>query len=628
MENFAHKTNKLMSESILFIEDLCLDLKKRNYDVAAFIEIKKNIEKLKENFDKREVFILFLGEVSTGKSSLINCILGERLLVVEERSCTNTITHIKYGKKEVIEVHFQPLEDGSEIPPKVINRSDLPMYTSERHNKDNHKNVAYVMISTPNEFLKGGVNLFDAPGVGSMNPLHTFTTFSIAKKADAVFYISTPIREFNECDINNIKRISEHTQGCEFAHILTKKDQGNPKLILEKNKGHMRNLLGNKAVQYFMVSNEWYKNYLDNKDERNLKYSGFSELFAYLGNIAQNKDKILSQRYLTVLTELFNPILADLKELCGYITNPANNKRIQELEALRRRLNELLSEGHPWQRNLNAGMESIQNELKRQLADDSSQLKIDVNDMLEELDSLRHLDELNDKIVLKMNKLMFKYDSLIKERLNSLTTKLLQEMKLDEIHQSLNFVEMDSTDKNYIGTNDNNYTGKTFGNAFNYGCKALLGLHVASAGLMGVGMAVGAVGETVVVSSVANSMLGISAALVNPIVAGVAIVASAIWGIVKSRQKAKEEVIKKINVQIDGTFKNLWEEIKKSLKNGGNELKYALKELIKKEIKSCDSKIHNIQTGVKQDLSIISSYGNRGKSLFELIKKEMGDGKQ
>lgn len=53
-----------------------------------------------------------------------------------------------------------------------------------------------------------------------------------------------------------------------------------------------------------------------------------------------------------------------------------------------------------------------------------------------------------------------------------------------------------------------------------------------------------------------------------------------------------------------------------------------VKELIKKEIKSCDSKIHNIQTGVKQDLSIISSYGNRGKSLFELIKKEMGDGKQ
>ena len=469
------------------------------------------------------------------------------------------------------------------------------------------------------------MNLFDAPGVGSMNPLHTFTTFSIAKKADAVFYISTPIREFNECDINNIKRISEHTQGCEFAHILTKKDQGNPKLILEKNKGHMQNLLGNKAVQYFMVSNEWYKNYLNNKDERELKYSGFSELFAYLGNIAQNKDKILSQRYLTVLAELFNPILTDLKELCGYITNPANNKRIQELEALRRRLNELLSEGHPWQRNLNAGMESIQNEFRLQLADDSSQLKVKVKGWVEELNNLKHPDELNDKIVLEMSKLMSKYDSQIKERINALSTQLMQEMQLDEIHQNLNSVKIDSTDRNYIGTNEGNYTGKTVGSAFNYGCRAFLGLNVASAGLVGVGLALG---KTAIFSSIAGKVVSTAVALANPLYGAVAIAVGAIWGANKAHQKAKEEAIKKIKTQMDVTFKNLWEEIKKSLKNGGNELKYALKELIKKEIKSCDSKIHNIQIGVKQDLSIISSYGNRGKSLLELIKKETGDGKQ
>ena len=623
MENFADKTNKLMSESILFIEDLCSDLKKRNYDVAAFLETKKNIENLKGNFDKREVCILFLGEVSTGKSSLINCILGENLLVVEERSCTNTITHIKYGEKEMIEVHFQPSEDGSEIPPKVINRSDLPMYTSERHNKDNHKNVAYVVISIPNEFLKGGINLFDAPGVGSMNPLHTFTTFSIARKADAVFYISTPIREFNECDVNNIKRISEHTQGCEFAHILTKKDQGNPKLILEKNKGHMQNLLGSKAVQYFMVSNTWYKNYLDNKDERRLKHSGFPELFAYLGNIAQNKDKILSQRYLTVLAELVYPILSDLKEVYDNIANPLNNQRLQQLQELKGRLNALQSEGHSWQRTLSSGMESIQSNLKQELVKDKSNFKADVHTMLEDKYNLTHPKSLSDKIGVKIGMLQDGYNNKINKELEKLSNRLLKDSDLESIHQELVSVKIE--DKVCVGNANEIVRTNIVETAFVYAFRTSIATGLVASGLTGLGFGMAAALKATLV---ANLAISLAAILSNPVVAALLIAAAAVYGVKAGFQKAIEKIMNKINPQIDDVFRQLWDAIQQSLKRGKDGLDGAFSEMVRNEVTLCNSKIHNIQNGVQQDLNLLSSYGNRGKSLLELIKKETEDGKQ
>lgn len=622
MEKYAEKTNKFMSEVILYIDDLCKDFKKRNYDIKALLETKKNIEMLKENFDKREVFILFLGEVSTGKSSLINCILGENLLVVEARSCTNTITHIKYGKKEVIEVHFQPSEDGSEVPPKVINRNELPEYTSERYNKDNHKNIACVVISTPNEVLKDGLNLFDAPGVGSMNPLHTFTTYSIAKKADAVFYVSTPIREFNECDINNIKRISEHTQGCEFAHILTKKDQGNPELILEKNKGHMQNLLGNKVVQYFMVSNEWYKNYLDNKDERELKYSGFSELFAYLGNIAQNKDKILSQRYLNILGELFFPVLSDLKDLHDNIANPTNNERLQQLQALKGRLNALQTNGHSWQRTLSSGMENIQSEFKKELMNDKLQFKADVGIMLEDKYNLTHPQSLSDKVSQKFGLLQNKYNDKINKALENLSNRLLEETELETIHR--NIVSVKVEDKVRV-TNANEIVKESVvGTAIGYGFRTLLLARLTTVVTTGAGIGIAAALKT---SLFAELAMALSAAFLNPVVLALLVAAAAIYGVKKGLEKAIEKVMNKISPQIDEMFNKLWEGLKISLKKGKDKLNDAFIEMVRNEMTLCSSKIHNIQNGVQQDLNLLNGYSTRGKSLLDLIHKEVGNGR-
>ena len=52
-------------------------------------------------------YLAVLGEASAGKSSLINLILGERLLPSSSLSTTSTLCELKYGEERKIVAHFK-----------------------------------------------------------------------------------------------------------------------------------------------------------------------------------------------------------------------------------------------------------------------------------------------------------------------------------------------------------------------------------------------------------------------------------------------------------------------------------------------------------------------------------------
>src|SRR3954462_5675723 len=56
---------------------------------------------------EREVVVVFAGETSRGKSSLLNALLGRRLLPVDHRMATNTAVVLRPGRPEGIRVWVQ-----------------------------------------------------------------------------------------------------------------------------------------------------------------------------------------------------------------------------------------------------------------------------------------------------------------------------------------------------------------------------------------------------------------------------------------------------------------------------------------------------------------------------------------
>ena len=155
------------------------------------------LQKATAIYNKKELNVLVSGEVKAGKSSLINSILGEEICTVNGGVCTNTNTLIRYGETEKITVYYASIDDKSEPEPDIISRERISDYVSERKNKNNKKNVRLIVVETPNEHLKSGLVLIDTPGLGSLNPLHAATTFSMAPMADVIILVANAKSELN-----------------------------------------------------------------------------------------------------------------------------------------------------------------------------------------------------------------------------------------------------------------------------------------------------------------------------------------------------------------------------------------------------------------------------------------------
>ena len=72
------------------------------------------------------------GETSSGKSSLINLIMGEELLPYSVLSTTSTICELKFGTERKIVAHFKDKDPDTGFPTKVIQLKENPYTTSEK----------------------------------------------------------------------------------------------------------------------------------------------------------------------------------------------------------------------------------------------------------------------------------------------------------------------------------------------------------------------------------------------------------------------------------------------------------------------------------------------------------------
>lgn len=106
--------------------------------------------------------VAVLGQFKSGKSSLLNAILGDNIFPVSVLPATAVITRTVAGPNLVIRVHYL---DGvtADIAPERIGE-----FVTEAGNPRNRRNVAVVDVFTPAMQAWSGVRLVDTPGLGSV----------------------------------------------------------------------------------------------------------------------------------------------------------------------------------------------------------------------------------------------------------------------------------------------------------------------------------------------------------------------------------------------------------------------------------------------------------------------------
>lgn len=128
----------------------------------GLVELRPLMEALVSRIESRDLEIAVFGRVSSGKSSLLNYLLGHSVLPVGVLPVTAVLTRLYRSD----EPHVVVRTDVSQ--PRRIAIEEIPAYVTEEGNPGNGRRVIDVSIGLPSDRLIDGVTLIDTPGIGSL----------------------------------------------------------------------------------------------------------------------------------------------------------------------------------------------------------------------------------------------------------------------------------------------------------------------------------------------------------------------------------------------------------------------------------------------------------------------------
>ena len=162
-------------------KDNDLEVLSRIEEVVArhgLVEFRTNVGSILDRAEDTTFEIALFGRVSSGKSSLLNAILGADVLPVGVTPITAVPTRIAYGEKPSMRVFF------AEAPAKAMEVARLAEFATEQQNPGNAKRVTRIAVAMPASRLRDGVTFVDTPGLGSLATSGAAETLAYLPKCD------------------------------------------------------------------------------------------------------------------------------------------------------------------------------------------------------------------------------------------------------------------------------------------------------------------------------------------------------------------------------------------------------------------------------------------------------------
>lgn len=290
-------------------------------EIATFLQDGVALEKLaniQAKLEEKYFYLPIVGQFSSGKSSLINNLIGRRILPTMLSETTAFTTYIYYGEQEYAEIVTAEKTIQFDVEQLMaLSQRNLQSSTSvsELLNIETIQNTDILAINVylNHELFKTGIVLVDTPGLNTIISNHENRTTNIIPKAHAVLYVMG--KALTAADVQLIASIDQI--GIDVMFIRTKLDElrkdenDTPQKIMQQDQQLLEEAIGREAV-YFGVTNEedllvfpHWKLLMD-------KFSAYLQQ-AFVQNVAQKKnDSVVRQ--LAQLKEIFLVNLEERKQ--------------------------------------------------------------------------------------------------------------------------------------------------------------------------------------------------------------------------------------------------------------------------------------------------------------------------
>lgn len=172
---------------------------------------------LPQQLQAGKLTLAVLGQFKRGKSTLINALLGTKLMPTSVLPLTSVVTRVTYSENPALFIHFA---DGREENHPVEAISE---FVTEEKNPENKKGVEWAEVRWNCDFLNRPVQLVDTPGVGSVYNHNTETSEAFLGHIDAAVFVLGVDPVLTQTELEWLVKVKN--EGERFFFVLNKVDQ-------------------------------------------------------------------------------------------------------------------------------------------------------------------------------------------------------------------------------------------------------------------------------------------------------------------------------------------------------------------------------------------------------------------
>jgi GTP-binding protein EngB required for normal cell division len=169
----------------------------------GLIEFRSALSIILDKLESHSFQIAVFGRVSSGKSSLLNYVLGSEVLPVGVNPITAVPTRIMFGATPKVKISYVDRKTGE----TEIGR--LSEFVSEQHNPGNAKHVTRIVVELPSTRLRDGVVFVDTPGLGSLATAGAAETLAYLPECDLGVVLVDASSTLTEEDLSTVLRLYE-----------------------------------------------------------------------------------------------------------------------------------------------------------------------------------------------------------------------------------------------------------------------------------------------------------------------------------------------------------------------------------------------------------------------------------
>jgi GTPase Era involved in 16S rRNA processing len=423
-------------------------MRKDNYILDTINEIKEVLDKNDyrierynkdiEWFEEREniyndnaIRIAIMGITSSGKSTLVNALLGEKILPMAIRPSSSIIITASKGEKRQATVYFKGKEPKTLVE-EDLNENIIAEYADESKNPNNKLNVTQIDITTPYFMLDRRIQIIDSPGLDAWDlETHEKLTLEILLPTiDICIFVTTVKANSDKTNAEKIKIVSEKEK--QIILVQNMIDSIEEKIgrngiveedkvtILKKHKKRAEKLLkevtNNKEIfEVIQISAINGLKGIMNADEEMYNNSNFNTFIKAIETCAENTiPKLNGQRAISIIEKINNIITTD-KEII-------NGNNLDTIEALIRVRSKDIDELVSYFKNANErifakinAIEDIISEIMNEINELSSE---DVEDYLTIIDRINNKNLYIESDILNIVKELEKKKKKIYQKLN------------------------------------------------------------------------------------------------------------------------------------------------------------------------------------------------------------------